>query len=50
MVSRGKKAKDIIDTARDSLAKMIGGKPQDIIFTSGGTEVKSLDRLTVFAL
>ncbi|XP_039084456.1 selenocysteine lyase isoform X2 [Hyaena hyaena] len=34
----GQKAKDIIDTARDNLAKMIGGKPQDIIFTSGGTE------------
>ncbi|XP_003991346.2 selenocysteine lyase isoform X1 [Felis catus] len=38
----GKKAKDIIDTARDSLAKMIGGKPQDIIFTSGGTESNNL--------
>ncbi|XP_049470527.1 selenocysteine lyase isoform X1 [Panthera uncia] len=38
----GKKAKDIIDTARDNLAKMIGGKPQDIIFTSGGTESNNL--------
>lgn len=39
-VFQGRKAKDIINTARASLAKMIGGKPQDIIFTSGGTEVK----------
>ncbi|KAM7339700.1 hypothetical protein ACRRTK_000315 [Alexandromys fortis] len=38
----GRKAKDIINTARASLAKMIGGKPQDIIFTSGGTESNNL--------
>ena len=41
-VLQGRKAKDIINAARASLAKMIGGKPQDIIFTSGGTEVKLL--------
>lgn len=44
-VFQGRKAKDIINTARASLAKMIGGKPQDIIFTSGGTEVKLLSLL-----
>ncbi|XP_006866882.1 PREDICTED: selenocysteine lyase [Chrysochloris asiatica] len=38
----GRKAKDIINTARENLAKMIGGKPQDIIFTSGGTESNNL--------
>ncbi|XP_045875428.1 selenocysteine lyase isoform X3 [Meles meles] len=38
----GRKAKDIIDTARESVAKMIGGKPQDIVFTSGGTESNNL--------
>ncbi|XP_032211211.1 selenocysteine lyase isoform X1 [Mustela erminea] len=38
----GRKAKDIIDTARENVAKMIGGKPQDIIFTSGGTESNNL--------
>ncbi|XP_064239466.1 selenocysteine lyase isoform X3 [Aotus nancymaae] len=38
----GRKAKDIIKAARESLAKMIGGKPQDIIFTSGGTESNNL--------
>ncbi|PNJ34930.1 SCLY isoform 5, partial [Pongo abelii] len=40
--SAGRKAKDIINAARESLAKMIGGKPQDIIFTSGGTEAAEL--------
>ncbi|XP_047400920.1 selenocysteine lyase isoform X3 [Sciurus carolinensis] len=38
----GKKAKDIISAARETLANMIGGKPQDIIFTSGGTESNNL--------
>ncbi|XP_008055915.1 selenocysteine lyase [Carlito syrichta] len=38
----GRKAKEIINAARESLAKMIGGKPQDIIFTSGGTESNNL--------
>ncbi|ERE85900.1 selenocysteine lyase [Cricetulus griseus] len=38
----GRKAKDIINAARESVAKMIGGKPQDIIFTSGGTESNNL--------
>jgi len=47
-VASGRKARDIIDTARENVAKMICGKPQDIIFTSGGTEVKFLNRLTVF--
>uniref|UniRef100_A0A2K6H0B4 Selenocysteine lyase n=1 Tax=Propithecus coquereli TaxID=379532 RepID=A0A2K6H0B4_PROCO len=38
LVPQGRKAKDIINAARESLAKMVGGAPQDIIFTSGGTE------------
>uniref|UniRef100_A0A8C6S014 Selenocysteine lyase n=1 Tax=Nannospalax galili TaxID=1026970 RepID=A0A8C6S014_NANGA len=38
----GQKAKDIINTARESLAKMIGGRPQDVVFTSGGTESNNL--------
>ncbi|XP_045414625.1 selenocysteine lyase isoform X2 [Lemur catta] len=38
----GRKAKDIINAARESLAKMVGGAPQDIIFTSGGTESNNL--------
>ncbi|KAM5327534.1 selenocysteine lyase isoform 2-T2 [Glossophaga mutica] len=38
----GRKAKDVIHAARESLAKMIGGSAQDIIFTSGGTESNNL--------
>ncbi|XP_036610980.1 selenocysteine lyase [Trichosurus vulpecula] len=38
----GKKAKDMINAARENLAKMVGGKPQDVIFTSGGTEANNL--------
>lgn len=37
---QGRKAKEIISAARENLAKMIGGKPQELIFTSGGTEVR----------
>uniref|UniRef100_A0A8D0HPT1 Selenocysteine lyase n=1 Tax=Sphenodon punctatus TaxID=8508 RepID=A0A8D0HPT1_SPHPU len=37
----GRKAKELITGARESLARMVGGRPQDIIFTSGGTEVRS---------
>ncbi|XP_053511210.1 selenocysteine lyase isoform X1 [Artibeus jamaicensis] len=38
----GRKAKDIIGAARESLAKMIGGSSRDIVFTSGGTESNNL--------
>lgn len=35
----GRKAKELIGCARESLARMVGGRPEDIVFTSGGTEV-----------
>ncbi|KAJ7993405.1 hypothetical protein DPEC_G00272100 [Dallia pectoralis] len=38
----GVKAKAIIAQARDSVARLVGGKPGDIIFTSGGTEANNL--------
>ncbi|XP_010946423.1 selenocysteine lyase isoform X1 [Camelus ferus] len=38
----GRKAKDIISAARESLAKMVGGEARDVIFTSGGTESNNL--------
>nr|XP_013799586.1 PREDICTED: selenocysteine lyase isoform X1 [Apteryx mantelli mantelli] len=38
----GRKAKEIISSARESLARMVGGRPEDIIFTSGGTEANNL--------
>ncbi len=36
--SLGRKAKVTIETARNSIAKIMGCKPKEIIFTSGGTE------------
>ncbi|XP_054838401.1 selenocysteine lyase isoform X2 [Eublepharis macularius] len=38
----GQRAKEIITEARQSLARMVGGQLQDIIFTSGGTEANNL--------
>ncbi|XP_078691090.1 selenocysteine lyase-like isoform X2 [Branchiostoma floridae x Branchiostoma belcheri] len=42
----GKKAKAAIDTARTNIAKMVGGKKEDVIFTSGGTEANNMVILT----
>ncbi|XP_015686087.1 selenocysteine lyase-like, partial [Protobothrops mucrosquamatus] len=41
----GQRAKKIINEARESLAKMVGGRFQDIIFTSGGTEQLLFNKL-----
>ncbi|XP_028366309.1 selenocysteine lyase isoform X1 [Phyllostomus discolor] len=38
----GRKAKDVIRAARESLARMVGGSARDIVFTSGGTESNNL--------
>uniref|UniRef100_A0A803W3X9 Selenocysteine lyase n=1 Tax=Ficedula albicollis TaxID=59894 RepID=A0A803W3X9_FICAL len=38
----GRKAKELISSARESLARMLGGRPEDIIFTSGGTEANNM--------
>ncbi|XP_026119762.1 selenocysteine lyase [Carassius auratus] len=38
----GLKARDIIYHSRDTIARMVGGKAADIIFTSGGTEANNL--------
>jgi len=35
----GAKAKATINQSRENVARMVGGKAEDIIFTSGGTEV-----------
>jgi cysteine desulfurase len=34
----GQRARAVVETAREQVAALIGGKPQEIIFTSGGTE------------
>lgn len=41
----GRKAKEVIQCARSRVAKMIGARETDIIFTSGGTEANN----TVFS-
>lgn len=38
----GAKAKAIINHSRENVARMVGGKAEDIIFTSGGTEANNL--------
>lgn len=38
----GVKAKAIINESRENVAVMVGGKAEDIIFTSGGTEANNL--------
>ena len=38
LYSIGQEAKDRLEQARAELAEMLGAKPQEIIFTSGGSE------------
>ncbi len=38
----GRTAKDAVETARKQVAALIGTEPEDIIFTSGGTESNNL--------
>src|ERR1700740_478923 len=38
----GRKARALLDDARDRAAKVLGAKPSEIIFTSGGTEANNL--------
>lgn len=41
-LSAGAKAKAMINQSRENVARMVGGRAEDIIFTSGGTEVIKL--------
>ena len=36
--AHGRRARAVVDDARDRIASLLGGKPHEIIFTSGGTE------------
>ena len=38
----GKQAKDALEQARRSVARVFGSRPEEIIFTSGGTEANNL--------
>src|SRR5882672_8761744 len=38
----GRKARVLLDEARDRAAKFLGAKPSEIIFTAGGTEANNL--------
>ncbi|NWX91786.1 SCLY lyase, partial [Nothoprocta pentlandii] len=38
----GRRAKEVIARARESLAAVVGGRPEDIVFTSGGTEANNM--------
>lgn len=43
--SQGQRARMAVEDARDSVARLIGAKPAEIVFTSGGTEA---DNLAIF--
>ncbi len=45
--SPGQRARAAVDRARDSVAALLGAKPSEIVFTSGGTES---DNLAIFGL
>ena len=45
--SAGQTARAAVDRARESVAALIGAKPAEIVFTSGGTEA---DNLAIFGL
>jgi cysteine desulfurase len=38
----GRRARSILDDARDRAAKLLGAKPSEVVFTSGGTESNNL--------
>jgi cysteine desulfurase len=45
--SPGQRARTAVDRARDSVANLLGAKPSEIVFTSGGTES---DNLAIFGV
>ena len=45
--SAGQRSRGAVDRARESVAALIGAKPREIVFTSGGTEA---DNLAIFGV
>ena len=45
--SNGQRARSAVDAARESVAALVGAKPSEIVFTSGGTEA---DNLALFGI
>ena len=46
----GRTARRWLEDAREALARRFGGRPEDLIFTSGGTEADALALLLLVAL
>ena len=42
MHDQGQEARDAVDGARAEVARLIGARPEEIVFTSGGTEANNL--------
>ncbi|VIO75019.1 Cysteine desulfurase NifS [Bradyrhizobium ivorense] len=40
--NEGRTARRLVEDARDAVAKAVGGRPQDVVFLSGGTEANAL--------
>lgn len=38
----GRAARDLVETAREAVARLVGASPRDVVFTSGGTEANNL--------
>ena len=47
----GRRARRLVEDARNAVANAVGGRPQDVVFLSGGTEANALaDRVAVMNL
>ena len=40
--AEGRRARDRVERARDEVARAVGGRREEIVFTSGGTEANNL--------